>query len=48
MKVTIRTKLSDKKKAVSMKVGMKGSHSVTFTDWDAIFKAEEHGTMIFG
>ena len=31
MRVTMRTKLSDVKKAVSMKVGMNGSHPVTFT-----------------
>ena len=31
MRVTMRTKLSDVKKAVSMKAGMNGSHPVTFT-----------------
>ena len=31
MRVAMRTKLSDVKKAVSMKAGMKGSHPVTFT-----------------
>ena len=31
MRVTMRTKLSDVKKAGSMNAGMKGSHPVTFT-----------------
>ena len=31
MRVTMKTKLSDVKKAVSMKAGMTGSHPVTFT-----------------
>ena len=30
-RVTMRTKLSDVKKAVSMKVGVNGNHSVTVT-----------------
>ena len=31
MRVTMRTELSDVKKAVSMKAGMNGSHPITFT-----------------
>ena len=47
MRVMMKTKLSDVKKAVSMKAGMNGSHPVTFTGWDRIFNAAKHGTMIF-
>ena len=43
----MRTKLFVVRKAVSIKVGIDGSHPVTFTGRDAIFKAAKDGAMMF-
>ena len=47
MRVMIRTKLSVVRKAVNIKAGMEGSHPVTFTGCDTMFKVAKGGTMTF-